>query len=300
LVADLAHYIVRAANTFVSLALLFGPGPGQENIEMRDLLQNAAMKAADWIVAVIPQSVPDQSALQNCKIISHRGEHDNNSIIENTLQAFEIARANGVWGIECDIRWTADLVPVVSHDPCGKRLFGDPALLSELSFAEVRARMPQIPSLTELVAEFGGNTHLMLEIKAEHYPQLKRQKGILQQQLGPLEPGLDYHFLALDPALFSTVDFVPAEVCFPVSELGVARLSQAAIDLQLGGLTGHFLLLGKQLRARHQRAGQRIGVGFISSRNSLFRELNQGVEWIFSNDALKIQKVRDGCLEKGT
>ena len=31
---------------------------------------------------------------------------------------------------------------------------------------------------------------------------------------------------------------------------------------------------------------------------SLFRELNQGVEWIFSNDALKIQKVRDGYLEK--
>ena len=51
---------------------------------MREWLQNAAMKATDWIMACIPRAVPSQLALRNCKIISHRGEHDNNSIIENT------------------------------------------------------------------------------------------------------------------------------------------------------------------------------------------------------------------------
>ena len=263
---------------------------------MRDWLQNVAMKATDWVMACIPRAVPSQLALRNCKIISHRGEHDNISIIENTLPAFEKARANGVWGIECDIRWTADLVPVINHDACGQRLFGNPSRLGALSFCEVRAQMPQIPSLAELVAEFGGNTHLMLELKAEHYPQPERQKHILQEQLSSLMAGQDYHFLALDPELFEQVDFVSRNVCLPVSELNASRLSRASLDLKLGGLNGHYLLLTNTLKQRHTLAGQRIGTGFISSKNCLFRELNRDIEWIFSNDAVKIQKIRDGSL----
>ena len=37
--------------------------------------------------------------------------------------------------------------------------------------------------------------------------------------------------------------------------------------------------------------------GFISSKNCLFRELNRSVDWIFSNDAVKIQKIRNRYLE---
>jgi len=264
---------------------------------MREWLQKAAMKATDWLMAGIPRAVPNQLALRNCKIISHRGEHDNISIIENTLPAFEKARANGLWGIECDIRWTADLVPVISHDPCGKRLFGNPTPLAAMSLAEVRAQLPQIPSLAELVAEFGGNIHLMLELKAERIVQPARQKRILQEQLSTLVAGHDYHFLALDPELFEQVDFVPRKCCLPVSELNASRMSRASLELKFGGLTGHYLLLTNGLKQRHSLAGQRIGTGFISSKNCLFRELNRGIEWIFSNDAVKIQKIRDGHLD---
>jgi glycerophosphoryl diester phosphodiesterase len=264
---------------------------------MHQRLQNAAMKAADIAAAIIPQKVPAQRALQNCKIISHRGEHDNVSIIENTLPAFNKASDNGVWGIECDIRWTADLVPVISHDECGSRLFGNPAIIAELAFYQLREQLPLIPSLLELVEHLGGRTHLMLEIKAEPCPDLERQKAILQQQLSGLSPGIDYHFLALDPQLFDRVEFVPRQFCFPVSEFNVADLSRAAIDTQCGGLNGHYLLLNNRLKNRHSLAGQRIGTGFISSKNCLFRELNRGIEWIFSNDAVKIKKIRDQYLE---
>ena len=264
---------------------------------MQEKLQNAAMKVADLAAAVIPQKVPSQRALRNCKIISHRGEHDNISIIENTLPAFNKASDNGVWGIECDIRWTADLVPVVSHDECGRRLFGNPTLIAELDFSQLREQMPLIPSLSELVEQLGGSTHLMLEIKAEPCPNLQRQKDILQQQLSGLCPGVDYHVLALDPQLFDRVEFLPRQYCFPVSEFNVARLSRAAIETEYGGLSGHYLLLNNRLKNRHSQAGQRIGTGFISSKNCLFRELNRGVEWIFSNDAVKIKKIRDQHLQ---
>jgi glycerophosphoryl diester phosphodiesterase len=157
--------------------------------------------------------------------------------------------------------------------------------------------MPLIPSLAELVDEFGGNTHLMLEIKAQHYPQPQRQKAILQEHLSTLSPGLDYHFLALDPELLTRVDFVSRKFCFPVAQLNTARLSRAAIATRCGGLNGHFLLLTDKLKERHELAGQRVGTGFISSKNCLFRELNRGIEWIFSNDAVNIQKIRDRYLE---
>jgi glycerophosphoryl diester phosphodiesterase len=264
---------------------------------MREWLQNSAIKAADRLAAGRPQPTPSQAALRSCKIIAHRGEHDNQSIIENTLPAFDNARTKGVWGIECDIRWTADLVPVINHDPCGRRLFGKSTPVSRLSFAQLRAQMPQIPSLEELLREFGGNTHLMLEIKAEHYPQPESQKAILQELLSNYTPGEDYHFLALAPKLFEKVDFVQRKFCFVVSQLNVASLSKAAIEGRYGGLHGHFLLLNDRVKRRHELAGQRIGTGFISSENCLFRELNRGVEWIFSNDAVKVQEIRDRYLD---
>jgi glycerophosphoryl diester phosphodiesterase len=81
-----------------------------------------------------------------------------------------------------------------------------------------------------------------------------------------------------------------------VAELNVTRLSEAAIAMELGGLTGHYLLLGDSLKQRHELHGQRVGTGFPNSRNSLFRELHREVEWIFSNDAVKLQAVLEAHL----
>jgi len=263
---------------------------------MHDLLQSAVMSSVDRLFATLPQRVPTYTALRQCKIISHRGENDNRQVLENTLPAFTRARQAGVWGIEADIRWTADLVPVIHHDPDCGRLFGDPVLLSSLTFRQLRDRFPLIPSLEELLLEFGGNTHLMLEIKAEHYPQPARQKAILQAMLSRLSAGQDYHFLLLDPELAQYVDFQPREFALLVAEFNVKRLSQHSLQQGFGGISGHYLLLNKTLQSRHARANQRIGTGFIHSRNALFRELNRGVEWIFSNRAVHIQEILDRYL----
>jgi glycerophosphoryl diester phosphodiesterase len=267
---------------------------------MLSLLQNAAMAVADAVYSLLPSPLPSRRALQACKLVSHRGEHDNRRVIENTLPAFRQARDAGVWGLEADIRWSQDLVPLVTHDPDGLRLFGDAGIFAQMDFARIRQRMPLVPSLEELLDEFGGNMHLMLEIKQEHYPQPARQRDILRQMLAALEPGADYHFLALDTQLFQHVDFVERCFCFPVAELNVAKLSAASLEAGYGGLTGHFLLLGKALQQRHEAVGQRIGTGFISSRNCLYRELNRDIEWVFSNDAVRMQACLDAALKHGS
>lgn len=263
---------------------------------MLDWLTVNLLKFLDLIFEVLPQQVPGQTAFTACKIIAHRGEHDNITILENTLSAFDLAVDSGVWGIECDLRWTKDLVPVISHDASCERLFGRSERICDLPYAELRELLPLIPSLQELIESYGGKAHLMIEIKDEYYPEPEQQKQILERLLADLTPGVDYHFLALDLMLFKKVDFISAKFHFPVAETNYRRLSRLSIEINLGGLTGHFLLLGNKLKQRHELAGQKIGTGFITSKNCLFRELNRGVEWIFSNNAVRIQRIRDSYL----
>lgn len=249
-------------------------------------------------MALVPRAVPSVAALRNCKIVSHRGEHDNRRVMENTLLAFDIARAAGVWGIECDIRWTRDLVPVICHDASAQRVFGRSLLIESLRFTELREQLPAIPSLEEVVARYSGNTHLMLELKCLSPQHLAQQRQALAAILGKVSAGEDYHVLALDPELFTLVDFLDPACLLPVAETNVAALSELSLQRGYRGLAGHYLLLGEGLRRRHQARGQLIATGFPRSRNCLCRELNRGVEWIFSNHAVHLQRQLDAMLSR--
>ena len=256
---------------------------------MKEVLQNLAMALVDGLMAIIPRAVPNGVALRNCKIISHRGEHDNRTVMENTLLAFDIARAAGVWGVECDIRWTRDLVPVIFHDPSAERVFGKNLSIDSLDFAELRQQLPAIPTLQEVVARYSGNTHLMLELKGYRPAQLQEQRRKLDNILRHITPGEDYHVLALDPDFFTLVDFLAPEFLLPVAQTNTSELSKISLQRGYCGLAGHYLMLGESVRQRHAKAGQRIATGFPHSRNCLCREIGRGVEWIFSNNAVALQ-----------
>ncbi len=253
------------------------------------MLQKIGLTVVDAWMAVLPRRHPSLVELDKCKIVSHRGEHDNRTVRENTMLAFKAVQSAGVWGIEADIRWTADLVPVIHHDPDTKRVFGKSISIGDTGFEELRKAVPEIPTLGELVKRFGGATHLMLELKAEPFPQLERQKVILHQHLADLRAVDDYHILALDPELFEYFDIQPRRCCLSVAGTNFSLLSRTTLKSDYGGLTGHFLLLNDRLKHEHQQSGQVIGTGFIRSGNCLLREINRGVEWIFTNDAVKLQ-----------
>mgnify|MGYP003630143670 CR=1 FL=1 len=257
-----------------------------------------AMTVTDTVVGALPRKTPPQSALERCRIISHRGEHDNRTVRENTLQAFQRAAKAGVWGIECDLRWTSDGVPVICHDADLSRVFGVPAIVADLPFDELRERCPEVPALEELLESLAPGQHLMLELKAERWAG--HSARTLATLLADFEPGMDYHLLSLEAGMFDRVDFVPPQACLPVAETNVRRMSRLALERDYAGIGGHYLLLGERLRKRHAAAGQRIGTGFPASGNCLRRELNRGVEWIFSNHAVALQGLRDAWLRAAT
>ncbi|MCG8610765.1 MAG: hypothetical protein MI864_09545 [Pseudomonadales bacterium] len=259
-------------------------------------LERTATGLMDQYVAKVPQSKPDQSALEKCKVVSHRGEHDNLHVKENTIAAFQQAVDAGVWGIECDIRWTADLQPVICHDDDCLRVFNQPTRVADVTLQELQRVVPEIPTLAEVIDRFGKNTHLMLEVKAEPHLSPRKQKAILKSMLLNLDQVDDFHILALNPELFERVCFLDRKALLPVAELNFNALSLSALQNGYGGVTGHFLFLHQGILDKHRAASQSIGTGFIASKNGLFRELNRGVEWVFSNDAVKIQALRDQYL----
>ncbi len=263
-----------------------------------DLIEKIITMSLYGLFASIPRNVPTPEALRACCLISHRGQHDNKTVFENTLPAFDAALEHGVWGIECDIRWTKDLVPVVFHDVDLHRLFDAVSLVGQTEFSQLRDNYPQIPTLREVLTRYGKAMHLMVEIKTETYPDPVYQRRILAEEFGRLIPEKDYHFLSLNPAMFQYVDFVPPGTCVAVAQLNVAAMSELAQKENYGGLACHYAFMSRgRMRSHHQR-GQKVGTAYIRSRNSLFREINRGVDWLFSNHAVKVQHILNREIEK--
>ncbi len=265
-------------------------------IHLRYQLERVAQRIVDLWFMTIPRSRPSHQALLDGKIISHRGEHDNLQVKENTLAAFARVVEAGAWGIEFDVRWTRDLEPVVIHDPDTRRVFDVELVVAEVNLSELRQRVTEIPTLTEVVERFGGACHLMVELKCDGLGAEEARAKRLQEIFSSLTPGADYHFLALQFDLFDLVKFAGNEACLPVAELNTSTFSDTALARNLAGACGHYLLFSQDMIERHHRQGQKVGTGFIVSRFGFYRELNRGVDWVFTNNVLELEAIRQQLL----
>jgi glycerophosphoryl diester phosphodiesterase len=268
-------------------------------MEFFSFIENGLERILDGFYALWPQPLPGTERLKHCKIISHRGEYDNQTVFENTLTAFDRACDAGIWGLEFDIRWTKDLHPVVIHDPDLARVFNVDLKIGDVKLEVLRARCPQVPMLSEVIANYGRKLHLMVEIKAEAYSNPERQNQILQANFATLKPRVDYHLISLVPEMFDLITFVPATTFMPIALWNLSRFSTLALKRKMGGLAGHYFLLNKSILSKHRGCGQKVGTGYPRSKNCLFRELNRGVEWIFSNNAAELQAIVRRLIDTG-
>lgn len=258
-------------------------------------LENGFLGVVDRIYACIPQRRPSLKQLRHVRIVSHRGAHDK-AHLENTFEAFDQALDLGLWGVELDIRWTKDLVPVVHHDACCNRVFKKDIMIGEINFADLREAIPAIPSLEEVAHRYGRKIHLMIEIKEEPYPDPAKQNVALEQALSSIKPIEDYCFISLEPSMFDYVKFAPSETFYPVAAILSKSFAQLCLEKNYGGLLGHYFFVGDHLVNELQTNNKQIGLGFVSSKNSLYRELNRGIDWVYTDNPKKMLKIRAKCL----
>ena len=138
----------------------------------------------------------------------------------------------------------------------------------------------------------------MVEVKEEVYPDPEKQVLILKNLFSDLDPAKDFHLISLKQQMLEKINFLDNTAKILVAEFNVNDLSRISLEKNYAGFAGHYILMGNNLVRKHLKSGQKIGVGYPSSKNSLFRELNRNVEWIFSNDAVGLNRIFQTELKK--
>lgn len=241
-----------------------------------------AQKVINFAYEYLPVSAPVFGVLENAKIVAHRGWHDGKTK-ENTLEAFQIAVKHGLYGIEFDVRWTKDLVPVVHHDPDCSRVWGKPLVIANIDFKDLRSEIPDIPTLEEVVDQFERQIHMFIELKLERFPQIDKQKKILIHTLKRLSPVEDFHLITLHNEVFEQFNIYTREAKMLVATTNTKLISEQCLDNDYAGLLGYCFLTNNEDIKKHQTIGQKVGVGFCESRNNFYRQLNRNVDYIFTN-----------------
>ena len=231
------------------------------------------------------------------KVIAHRGASA--YAPENTLKAFELAVAMGSRDFEFDVHRTRDGVLVVHHDYDLKSTAGKPALIADISYAELKkfnvaahrrgAGFHPVPSLVDVMDviaapgewlnfELKNDGNVYPGIEAELVAFLRSRKGLLEKslvssfdlpslkRLRALAPGLRLGFLGHG---LSTLILGPA-------------LRKAKT---IGAVNFHIALrLAFKLNVtRIKKAGFNVCVYTVNTKKDAQRMLKIGVDGIFSN-----------------
>jgi len=272
--------------------------------QMRETAIDLLMKAADWAAERLPApkaSRPIDRAPM--RLVAHRGAWRERGCIENTFSAFDKAREAGVWGLEFDVRFTKDDIPVVHHDDSLLRTFGRSIEISSTTFNTLRHEAKEIPTLTEVIAEYGSSFHLFIEIKGERedLTEIRLERLLEPLREHALQPAQQFHFMAFDFDILKTLNQlkgIPKSALVSVVEWNVQAASDRTLEEGYAGFTCHWLAMTDALLQRHHSSHQFCGVGFLNSKASLMREWARGVDWGFTNEAVKASQWLDEIAKR--
>ncbi|GIX06592.1 MAG: glycerophosphoryl diester phosphodiesterase [Candidatus Poribacteria bacterium] len=206
--------------------------------------------------------VPPKSPPRHHWRIAHRGASAYEP--ENTLRAFRRALELGADGIELDVHLSQDGHPVVIHDASVEKTTDGKGLVAEMSLEELRrldaGKGERIPTLEEVLHEFGGHCLLLIELKGEGTPQavvetVRRHRLENWVILSSFDPTKVAAVKEIAPELETSVLTGSWEVDF------VALAEEARADCIQFGWERHpapHTLLTPELFQRAQEAGLRV------------------------------------------
>jgi glycerophosphoryl diester phosphodiesterase len=221
------------------------------------------------------------------RVWAHRG--DSAHAPENTMLAFDLARAAGADGVELDVRFDGDHNVVVYHDSELARLTGRPGLMERLSSTEraaLRIGGEPVPLLAEVLATFDleidveiksnkvGRIGRLVEATARVIRDSGRADQVLVSSFDPIALLQLHHHLPDVALAYLCHDEQP----FPLRRGWVGRwIGASLIHPQ------HTLCTPERVRTWHT-AGLPVNAWTIDDRDELTRLAALGVDGIFAND----------------
>ncbi len=250
-------------------------------VKIADGLQGLCNQVFRWI----PQSEPTPESLKDIQIVAHRGCWNSQERLENTMAAFLETLHHKIWAIEFDLRFTADNVPVVHHDATTERVFKKSIAIDEVRFEFLRSEIPQIPTLQEVIETMGDRIHFFIELKTLCNA---KQAQILRELLQNLRPIEDFHFMSLELERFKPLQNYRSQCFVSIARTNIIHFFKKTTEMQLGALTGQYLLLTDSMKETCHQQGIKVGTGFPDSKNLFYREANRHVDWVFTNHAIQL------------
>ena len=167
--------------------------------------------------------------------------------------------------------------------------------ISQTSFSEIRDQLPEIPTLKEVIDKYADKIHFFIEIKIEtlkNFEEATQLKAIkkLKKNLSSLTPGENYHLMSLNTNLFKFIDFVPKEYQVSISLTNTKEIFKKTLKYDLGAMTGSYFLITDSQVKELLKEKKQVGLGFITSKNCLYKQINKGCYWIFTNHPKRINK----------
>lgn len=221
------------------------------------------------------------------RIWAHRGDSANAP--ENTMLAFDKARAAGADGIELDVRFDGDMNVVVFHDSPLERLTGQPGRIEETSAAaraQLRVRGEPVPLLAEVLATF--DLEVDVEIKSDRTGRMGELVAATAKVIRDSGRADQVLVSSFDPfALLQLHRHLPDvavgylfhdEQPLPLRKGWVARwLGASLVHPQ------HTLVDAASVKRWHT-AGFPINVWTVDDEEELLRLAALGVDGVFAND----------------
>ncbi len=232
------------------------------------------------------------------RIWAHRGASALE--MENTMAAFDRARADGADGIELDVQLDRDGTVVVFHDDTLERLVGRPERVVELSARErrdIRIGGHAMPTLEEVLGELGelecdveiksarlGRESALVTATAEVIRQSGRAEQILVSSFDPFAL-VQLHAHLPDIAL---AYLFHQEQVFPLRKGWIGNLMGASLLHP-----EHTLCTEASVKAWHT-AGLPLNAWTVDDADELRRLDALGIDGVFCNDPGHARAVFDG------
>jgi glycerophosphoryl diester phosphodiesterase len=249
-------------------------------------------------------------------IIAHRGAAADAP--ENTLPAFELALGQGADGIEFDVHFSSDGVPVVIHDPHLERTTSGSGRVRDYSIDKLRyldagswfnRRFPakatdgnaglKIPLLAEVLAWVRKrNCQAFVEIKegGDTYPGIERTvvEEIHRSGARPLVTVISFDLPSLrrcrelDCQLKIGVDFSR-----PVRAVAQARAISAE------SLLPHWMFATPRFIASARRAGLRVLAWGLDLAGPIEQKMTAGIDGLITENLASAAAIRAGLWGQG-
>jgi glycerophosphoryl diester phosphodiesterase len=229
-------------------------------------------------------------------VVGHRGGRGEGWPIENTLAAFERARAQGAHAIELDVRLTADDEVVVIHDPTLARITRgrDTRAVATLSAGELSrielAGGAIVPRLADVLAWAGpARLPVNVEIKHDVPKRLALVRAVARELAWSSTPVLVSSF---DPASLLAMRLLSHKT---VCALLTDPSQTYARALFLAARPPFVLALHVERRqadpkriARWKKRGLAVGVWTVNDADEAARLVEAGVDILITDEPARI------------